>query len=99
MFCGHFYHRTALFEEITWNRNLFRRRTTGRWDFEIIRLLQHECLEDIIFMQDGLPPHTDHHVRQSLIQYFPADDFQSAMGNIFLLLNNIVDHGWRHIAQ
>ncbi|GBM57085.1 hypothetical protein AVEN_261426-1 [Araneus ventricosus] len=39
-------------------------------DFVIPRLQQRSCLQDIIFMQDGLPHHIDRRVKQLLRQHF-----------------------------
>ncbi|GBL99029.1 hypothetical protein AVEN_227536-1 [Araneus ventricosus] len=39
-------------------------------DFVIPQLQQRGCLQDIIFMQDGAPPHIDRHVKQLLRQHF-----------------------------
>ncbi|GBL95531.1 hypothetical protein AVEN_54132-1 [Araneus ventricosus] len=39
-------------------------------DFVIPQLQQRGCLQDIIFMQDGAPPHVDRRVKQLLRQHF-----------------------------
>ncbi|GBN56348.1 hypothetical protein AVEN_11437-1 [Araneus ventricosus] len=39
-------------------------------DFAISRFQQRGCLQDIIFMPDGAPPHIDRRVKQLLIQHF-----------------------------
>ncbi|GBO04915.1 hypothetical protein AVEN_80951-1 [Araneus ventricosus] len=39
-------------------------------DFVIPQLQQRECLQDIIFMQDGATPHIDRRVKQLLRQHF-----------------------------
>ncbi|GBM95766.1 hypothetical protein AVEN_182714-1 [Araneus ventricosus] len=38
--------------------------------FAIPQLQQHGCLQDIIFVQDGAPPHIDRRVKQLLRQHF-----------------------------
>ncbi|GBM72724.1 hypothetical protein AVEN_189647-1 [Araneus ventricosus] len=49
---------------------------TGKWyrdvlrDFVIPQLQQRGCLQDIIFMQDGAPPHIDRRVKHLLRQHF-----------------------------
>ncbi|GBL82308.1 hypothetical protein AVEN_252474-1 [Araneus ventricosus] len=39
-------------------------------DFVIPQLQQRGCFQDIIFMQDGAPPHIDRRVKQLLRQHF-----------------------------
>ncbi|GBO39959.1 hypothetical protein AVEN_107801-1 [Araneus ventricosus] len=39
-------------------------------DFLIPQLQQRGCLQDIIFMHDGAPPHIDRQVKQLLRQHF-----------------------------
>ncbi|GBL84603.1 hypothetical protein AVEN_191069-1 [Araneus ventricosus] len=39
-------------------------------DFVIPQLQQRGCLQDIIFMHDGAPPHSDRRVKQLLRQHF-----------------------------
>ncbi|GFU71461.1 uncharacterized protein TNCV_2378481 [Trichonephila clavipes] len=40
-------------------------------DFQISRLQSHECLQDIILIQDVSPLHIDRRVKQLLKQHFP----------------------------
>ncbi|GBL77387.1 hypothetical protein AVEN_41801-1 [Araneus ventricosus] len=126
-------------------------------DFVIPQLQQCGCLQDIIFMQDGPPPHIDRRVKQLLRQYFtdvrvisrhfptawpprspviipcdffswgflkyniygkrpaslpdpkdsirrdvhdiPADSLRSAVENVVLRLEHIVEHEGGHIEQ
>ncbi|GBM60516.1 hypothetical protein AVEN_260002-1 [Araneus ventricosus] len=74
-FYGYIYHRTAFFEEITANGIQTCSITGQRYldmlrDFVIPQLQQRGCLQDIIFMLDGAPPHVDRRVKQLLRQYF-----------------------------
>ncbi|GBN72744.1 hypothetical protein AVEN_134293-1 [Araneus ventricosus] len=126
-------------------------------DFVIPQLQQRTCLQDIIFMQDGVPPHKDRRVDQLLRQQFkdarvisrhfptawparspditpcdfwlwgflkdniyckrpaslpdlkdrirchvldiPTDSLRSAMGNMVLRLEHIVEHEGGYIEQ
>ncbi|GBO28552.1 hypothetical protein AVEN_210917-1 [Araneus ventricosus] len=46
-------------------------------DFVIPQLQQRGCLQDIIFMQDGSPPHIDSRVKQLLRQHFTNERVMS----------------------
>ncbi|GBN54214.1 hypothetical protein AVEN_55877-1 [Araneus ventricosus] len=72
---GYLYHWTVFFEEITANGIQTCSVTGQRYrdmlnDFVIPQLQQRGCLQDIIFMLDGAPPHIDRHVKQLLRQHF-----------------------------